>query len=98
MILANSLFTARVFKSFFPSIKSVPRVIYPGIHLAAYEAPIDLTLPEVIAISSYAHIIFFFFPRYSHKKLIILVLDLPYFLSIGSRRKRILFLLLSHFR
>lgn len=38
VILANSKFTARVFKTHFPSIPSTPKVVYPGINLSAYEA------------------------------------------------------------
>lgn len=38
VILANSQFTARVFKTHFPSIPSPPKVVYPGINLSAYEA------------------------------------------------------------
>ena len=38
MILANSRFTARVFKKHFPSIGPTPAVVYPGINLAAYDA------------------------------------------------------------
>lgn len=37
VILANSQFTARVFKAHFPSIGSIPAVVYPGINLAAYD-------------------------------------------------------------
>jgi len=35
-LLANSLFTARVFRKAFPLMTNKPRVIYPGINLAAY--------------------------------------------------------------
>lgn len=38
VILANSKFTARVFKTHLPSIPSTPKVVYPGINLSAYEA------------------------------------------------------------
>ncbi|KAH9930828.1 alpha-1,3-mannosyltransferase ALG2 [Fomitopsis serialis] len=38
VILANSKFTARVFKMHFASIPSTPKVVYPGINLSAYEA------------------------------------------------------------
>ncbi|KZO92393.1 glycosyltransferase family 4 protein [Calocera viscosa TUFC12733] len=36
LILANSLFTARVFRKAFPLLSQRPRVIYPGINLSAY--------------------------------------------------------------
>lgn len=41
VLLANSKFTAGVFNSAFPSIKSTPRVVYPGINLEAYETKAD---------------------------------------------------------
>lgn len=53
VLLANSNFTARVFKAHFPSIKQVPKIVYPGINIAAYEAPVDASDPDIIAISSY---------------------------------------------
>ncbi|EJU05889.1 UDP-Glycosyltransferase/glycogen phosphorylase [Dacryopinax primogenitus] len=37
LVIANSLFTARVFKKAFPMLSKTPRVIYPGINLAAYQ-------------------------------------------------------------
>lgn len=36
MILANSLFTSRVYKSAFSSLKSLPEVVYPGLDLTAF--------------------------------------------------------------
>ncbi|EUC66058.1 glycosyltransferase family 4 protein [Rhizoctonia solani AG-3 Rhs1AP] len=38
VILANSNFTSRVFKHSFPSIKTDPVVVYPGINISAYES------------------------------------------------------------
>ncbi|CAE7189291.1 unnamed protein product [Rhizoctonia solani] len=38
VILANSQFTSRVFKDSFPSIKTDPVVVYPGINISAYES------------------------------------------------------------
>ncbi|PBK65735.1 mannosyltransferase [Armillaria solidipes] len=52
IILANSSFTARVFKSYFPSISATPRVVYPGINITAYEAEVDTSDPDVVAIAS----------------------------------------------
>ena len=60
LILVNSLFTSRVFKRYFSTIKldsrgmklgakkraGGPRVVYPGINLAAYEQPIDATFDD----------------------------------------------------
>lgn len=65
VILANSLFTARVFKSYFPSIRRLPRVVYPGINLAAYEESIDSDVPQVADVLSYARVndLFLLFTR-----------------------------------
>ncbi|KAF5349523.1 hypothetical protein D9756_008993 [Leucocoprinus leucothites] len=52
VILANSKFTARVFKSYFPSIKHNPEVVYPGINIQAYVSEVDATDPEITKISS----------------------------------------------
>ncbi|KAH8100331.1 alpha-1,3-mannosyltransferase ALG2 [Cristinia sonorae] len=53
VILANSKFTARVFKTHFTSIRVTPRVVYPGINLAAYEATaIDPSDPDVVQVLS----------------------------------------------
>ena len=49
VILANSRFTARVFKTYFTIAKlPIPTVVYPGINTAAYEfTPADSTDPDV---------------------------------------------------
>ena len=52
VILANSLFTVQVFKTYFPSIKFSPTVVHPGINITAYEAVVDQNDPEVVAIRS----------------------------------------------
>ena len=52
IILANSGFTSRVFKAYFPSITQTPRIVYPGINISAYEAPVDHSDPDIIAVSS----------------------------------------------
>jgi GH25 family lysozyme M1 (1,4-beta-N-acetylmuramidase) len=52
VILSNSDFTARVFKSYFPSIRQTPTTVYPGINISAYETPIDASHPDIVAISS----------------------------------------------
>jgi alpha-1,3/alpha-1,6-mannosyltransferase len=36
VILANSLFTSRVYKSAFSSLKTLPEVVYPGLDLSAF--------------------------------------------------------------
>ena len=52
IILANSMFTARVFKAHFPSIGETPTVVYPGINLAAYEATsVDPNDPDVVQVA-----------------------------------------------
>ncbi|KAL1744837.1 glycosyltransferase family 4 protein [Schizophyllum fasciatum] len=52
VILANSNFTARVFKSQFRSIHKETRVVHPGINLSAYDAPFDPASPDITAIQS----------------------------------------------
>lgn len=52
IILANSLFTVQVFKTYFPSIKFSPTVVHPGINISAYEVPVDQNDPDVAAIRS----------------------------------------------
>ncbi|KAF9453679.1 glycosyltransferase family 4 protein [Macrolepiota fuliginosa MF-IS2] len=52
VILANSKFTARVFKSYFPSISQTPGVVYPGINIQAYASQVDNSDPEISRISS----------------------------------------------
>jgi len=52
VILANSKFTARVFKSYFPSIPRTPRVVYPGINISAYTLPVDNSDKDILEIAS----------------------------------------------
>ncbi|KAJ7702438.1 mannosyltransferase [Mycena rosella] len=52
VILSNSNFTARVFRSYFPSIRQTPRTVYPGINISAYETTIDVSDPDIAAITS----------------------------------------------
>ncbi|KAJ3525831.1 hypothetical protein NMY22_g10411 [Coprinellus aureogranulatus] len=52
IILANSKFTARVFKRYFPSIYHDPTIVYPGINLDTYEADYDDTDPNVRSVVS----------------------------------------------
>ncbi|KAH9484108.1 Alpha-1,3/1,6-mannosyltransferase ALG2 [Psilocybe cubensis] len=52
IILANSRFTARIFKSYFPSISQTPRVVYPGINISAYEDAVDLLDLDTVAVTS----------------------------------------------
>ncbi|KAF8968235.1 mannosyltransferase [Flammula alnicola] len=52
VILANSKFTARIFKSYFPSITQTPQIVYPGINISAYEAQVDHTDPDIMAVAS----------------------------------------------
>ncbi|TFY57694.1 hypothetical protein EVG20_g8445 [Dentipellis fragilis] len=53
IIFANSKFTSRVFKLHLPSIIQTPRVVYPGINLAAYEPQAGRTGdPDVAQVTS----------------------------------------------
>lgn len=52
VILANSNFTARVFKTQFPSIHKDTRVVHPGINLGAYDAPVDPSDLDIAALQS----------------------------------------------
>ncbi|KAJ7756750.1 mannosyltransferase [Mycena maculata] len=52
VILSNSNFTARVFRSYFPSIRQTPRTVYPGINISVYETPIGATDPDIVAVTS----------------------------------------------
>lgn len=52
VILANSKFTARIFKSYFPSISQTPQVVYPGINISAYGTKVDDSDPDIISITS----------------------------------------------
>ena len=51
-LVANSRFTARITMSHLSSIKSAPKVVYPGINVKAYQAPIDWTAPDIRQITS----------------------------------------------
>ena len=55
IILANSSFTSRVFKAYFPSISQgqEPRVVHPGINLLSYEPPGNCREPDITMVSSY---------------------------------------------
>ncbi|KAG9218245.1 hypothetical protein CCMSSC00406_0005926 [Pleurotus cornucopiae] len=52
IILANSKFTSRVFQTYFRSIPRVPRIVYPGINVSAYEAAVDLSDPDIVQVLS----------------------------------------------
>ncbi|KDQ59753.1 glycosyltransferase family 4 protein [Jaapia argillacea MUCL 33604] len=47
VILANSSFTSRVFRSHFKSISYEPRIVYPGINISAYEQGFDANNSDV---------------------------------------------------
>jgi alpha-1,3/alpha-1,6-mannosyltransferase len=49
-ILVNSKFTLSVFKNSFKRIQTVPEVLYPAIHVEAYEKPFDPTDPLIQAL------------------------------------------------
>ncbi|KAH7928144.1 alpha-1,3-mannosyltransferase ALG2 [Leucogyrophana mollusca] len=52
IILANSKFSASVSKANFPSLRYTPHVVYPGINIDAYLAPVNLSDPDVIQVTS----------------------------------------------
>ncbi|KAG6809183.1 hypothetical protein H0H93_016042, partial [Arthromyces matolae] len=52
VILANSKFTSRVTKSYFKTISQPLRVVYPGINISAYEAPVNPEDPDIMAVFS----------------------------------------------
>ncbi|KAG6844882.1 hypothetical protein H0H87_002717 [Tephrocybe sp. NHM501043] len=52
IILANSKFTARVTKAYFKSIRRPLRVVYPGINISAYEATVNPSDPDNMAVLS----------------------------------------------
>ncbi|KAF5380113.1 hypothetical protein D9615_006240 [Tricholomella constricta] len=52
VILANSKFTASVSKAYFKSIRQTLRVVYPGINISAYEATVDDSHPDNVAVTS----------------------------------------------
>ncbi|KAG6884041.1 hypothetical protein C0992_007124 [Termitomyces sp. T32_za158] len=52
VILANSLFTARVTKSYFKTITQSLRVVYPGINVSAYESAVYPDDPDNVAVFS----------------------------------------------
>lgn len=53
VLLANSKFTAQVFKRTFPSIQQDLEVVYPGVNLPSYQAPLRKETPDVTTIKSY---------------------------------------------
>ncbi|KAI6014212.1 glycosyltransferase family 4 protein [Pisolithus marmoratus] len=52
VILANSKFTARVMMAHFSSLKTTPKVVYPGINIHAYEASVDMTDLDIVQVAS----------------------------------------------
>lgn len=53
MLLVNSKFTARIFKTYFSTILHPPRVVYPGINIEAYNDPLQHDLESVGDVLSY---------------------------------------------
>ncbi|TFK31990.1 alpha-1,3-mannosyltransferase ALG2 [Crucibulum laeve] len=51
IILANSKFTARVSKTYLPSIRDLT-VVYPGINISAYESEVDHSDHDIISVTS----------------------------------------------
>ncbi|KAI6027968.1 glycosyltransferase family 4 protein [Pisolithus microcarpus] len=52
IILANSRFTARVTMAYFTSLKTPPKVVYPGINIQAYETSVDMMDPDIVQVTS----------------------------------------------
>ncbi|KAI5995001.1 glycosyltransferase family 4 protein [Pisolithus albus] len=52
IILANSRFTARVTMAYFTSLKTTPKVVYPGINVQAYETSVDTMDPDIVQVAS----------------------------------------------
>ena len=52
VILANSKFTAAVTKANFASLREAPRVVYPGLNVAAYDISVDRSDVDVTQVSS----------------------------------------------
>ncbi|KAJ2913640.1 hypothetical protein MD484_g6781, partial [Candolleomyces efflorescens] len=52
IILANSNFTARIFKTYFPSIPQTPTVVHPGINLDTYQTEPSTSDSDVASVRS----------------------------------------------
>lgn len=52
VILPNSRFTARVMTICFTSLKTVPKAIYPGINIQAYETSVGTTDADIVPVAS----------------------------------------------
>ncbi|KAF7972970.1 hypothetical protein HWV62_10643 [Athelia sp. TMB] len=52
VILANSKFTAAVTKANFASLREAPKVVYPGLNIAAYSVSVDRSDVDVMQVSS----------------------------------------------
>ncbi|KAH9178945.1 glycosyltransferase family 4 protein [Lactarius sanguifluus] len=74
IILANSSFTSRVFKAYFPSIPQEPRVVHPGINLLSCEPTGDSGDPDIVMVSSDRPTILSF-NRFEKKKNVALAID-----------------------
>ncbi|KAH9977049.1 alpha-1,3-mannosyltransferase ALG2 [Lactifluus volemus] len=74
IILANSRFTSRVFKAYFPSIPQEPRVVHPGINLLSYEPVSDCEEPDIAMVSS-TRPTFLSLNRFEKKKNVALAID-----------------------
>ncbi|KAG8217139.1 alpha-1,3-mannosyltransferase ALG2 [Butyriboletus roseoflavus] len=51
-LVANSKFTARITTAHLSSITLTPKVVYPGINIKAYQAPVDWNAPDIVQIIS----------------------------------------------
>ncbi|KAG8688187.1 Alpha-1,3-mannosyltransferase-like protein [Ceratobasidium sp. 394] len=74
VILANSRFTSRVFKHSFPSIKIDPVIVYPGINISAYRAPVNPDDSDIDMVKSNRPT-FLSLNRFERKKNTVLAID-----------------------
>ncbi|KIK03979.1 glycosyltransferase family 4 protein [Laccaria amethystina LaAM-08-1] len=74
IILANSKFTARIFKIYFPSIPENPGVVYPGINISTYDAPFNDSDEDIVSITSHRQTLLSL-NRFEGKKNIALALE-----------------------
>ncbi len=62
-VLVNSMFTARVFRRTFPSIRTAPEVLYPSLDTAKFDS-----FRKVVEVRPFQHFTFLSINRYERKK------------------------------
>ena len=74
-VLVNSRFTGGVFTETFPSLRHrQPDVLYPSLDLAAFDAPMETTVEDVLGASPPPHLLLSL-NRFERKKNLVLALD-----------------------